>query len=185
MRISTPRSVLLAGAVAVTLSATALPAAFAAPSSSAVISEVYGGGGNSGATLTRDFVELANAGSGAYDLSGLSVQYLPGAPSAGSQWQVTPLTGAVAPGGRYLVAQAEGAGGTVALPAPDATGKVAMAAGSGTVALVSGTTPLTCRTAADCAADARVVDLVGYGTAVVREGSGPAKGASATASVAR
>ncbi|MFJ4501834.1 endonuclease/exonuclease/phosphatase family protein [Streptomyces sp. NPDC088864] len=185
MRISTPRSVLLAGAVAVTLSATALPAAFAAPSSSAVISEVYGGGGNSGATLTRDFVELANAGSGAYDLSGLSVQYLPGAPSAGSQWQVTPLTGAVAPGGRYLVAQAEGAGGTVALPAPDATGKVAMAAGSGTVALVSGTTPLTCKTAADCAADARVVDLVGYGTAVVREGSGPAKGASATASVAR
>ncbi|MER7727547.1 endonuclease/exonuclease/phosphatase family protein [Streptomyces sp. NPDC096323] len=185
MRISRSRSVLLAGAVAVTLSATALPAAFAAPSATAVISEVYGGGGNSGATLTRDFVELANAGSAAYDLSGFSVQYLPGAPSAGSLWQVSALTGSVAPGGRYLVAQAAGTGGTVALPAPDATGTVAMSAASGTVALVSGTTPLSCKTAADCAADARVVDLVGYGSAVVREGSGPATGASATASVAR
>ncbi|MER5280552.1 endonuclease/exonuclease/phosphatase family protein [Streptomyces sp. NPDC002809] len=185
MHISRSRSVLLAGAVAVTLSATALPAAFAAPSSTAVISEVYGGGGNSGATLTRDFIELANAGSAAYDLSGFSVQYLPGAPSAGSLWQVSALTGSVAPGGRYLVAQAAGTGGTVALPTPDATGTVAMSAASGTVALVSGTTPLTCKTAADCAADTRIVDLVGYGSAVVREGGGPATGASATASVAR
>ncbi|WP_406430649.1 lamin tail domain-containing protein [Streptomyces sp. NBC_01589] len=185
MHISRPRSVLLAGAVAVTLSATALPAAFAAPSSTAVISEVYGGGGNSGATLTRDFIELANAGSSAYGLSGFSVQYLPGSPSAGSLWQVSALTGSVAPGGRYLVAQAAGTGGTVALPTPDATGTVAMSATSGTVALVSGTTPLTCKTAADCAADTRIVDLVGYGSAVVREGSGPVTGTSATASVAR
>lgn len=185
MHISRPRSVLLAGAVAVTLSATALPAAFAAPSSTAVISEVYGGGGNSGATLTRDFIELANAGSAAYDLSGFSVQYLPGSPSAGSLWQVSALTGSVAPGGRYLVAQAAGTGGTVALPTPDATGTVAMSATSGTVALVSGTTPLTCKTAADCAADTRIVDLVGYGSAVVREGNGPVTGTSATASVAR
>ncbi|WP_326700739.1 lamin tail domain-containing protein [Streptomyces sp. NBC_01754] len=184
MRIARSGSALLAGAVAVTLSMTALPAASAAPSSSAVISEVYGGGGNSGATLTRDFVELANASSGSFSLSGFSVQYLPGAPSAGSLWQVTPLSGAVAPGGRYLVAQAAGTGGTEALPAADATGTTAMAAASGTVALVSGTTPLTCKTAADCAADTRIVDLVGYGSAVVREGS-PVTGASATASVAR
>ncbi|MFH9491663.1 endonuclease/exonuclease/phosphatase family protein [Streptomyces halstedii] len=185
MRIARSGSALLAGAVAVTLSVTALPAAFAAPSSSAVISEVYGGGGNSGATLTRDFIELANASSGQFALSGFSVQYLPGTPSAGSQWQVTPLSGAVAPGGRYLVAQAAGTGGTVDLPTADATGTTAMSATAGTVALVSGTTPLTCKTAADCAADTRIVDLVGYGTAVVREGSGPATGASAGASVAR
>lgn len=185
MRIARSGSALLAGAVAVTLSVTALPAAFAAPSSSAVISEVYGGGGNSGATLTRDFIELANASSGQFTLSGFSVQYLPGTPSAGSQWQVTPLSGDVAPGGRYLVAQAAGTGGTVDLPTADATGTTAMSATAGTVALVSGTTPLTCKTAADCAADTRIVDLVGYGTAVVREGSGPATGASAGASVAR
>jgi len=185
VHIARPGSALLAAAVAVTLSVTALPAAFAAPSSSAVISEVYGGGGNSGATLTRDFIELANAGQSSFGLSGFSVQYLPGTPSAGSLWQVSALSGAVAPGGRYLVAQAAGTGGTVALPAADATGTVAMSAASGTVALVSGTTPLTCKTAADCAADTRIVDLVGYGSAVVREGSGPVTGASATASVAR
>ncbi|MFJ6854319.1 endonuclease/exonuclease/phosphatase family protein [Streptomyces sp. NPDC091271] len=185
MHIARPGSALLAAAVAVTLSVTALPAAFAAPSSSAVISEVYGGGGNSGATLTRDYIELANGGGTSFALSGFSVQYLPGAPSAGSLWQVSALSGAVAPGGRYLVAQAAGTGGTVALPSPDATGTTPMSAASGTVALVSGTTPLTCRTAADCAADTRIVDLVGYGSAVVREGGGPATGASATASVAR
>ncbi|MFG2429466.1 endonuclease/exonuclease/phosphatase family protein [Streptomyces sp. NPDC048590] len=185
MHIARPGSALLAAAVAVTLSVTALPAAFAAPSSSAVISEVYGGGGNSGATLTRDFIELANAGQSAFGLSGYSVQYLPGTPSAGSLWQVSPLSGAVAPGGRYLVAQAAGTGGTVALPTADTTGTVAMSATSGTVALVSGTTPLTCKTPADCATDTRIVDLVGYGSAVVREGSGPVPGASATASVAR
>ncbi|MEU2996012.1 endonuclease/exonuclease/phosphatase family protein [Streptomyces sp. NPDC006995] len=185
MQISRSGSVLLTGAVAAALAVTALPAAQAAPSATAVISEVYGGGGNSGATLTRDFVELANAGSASFEVDGLSVQYLPGSPSAGSLWQVSPLSGAIAPGGRYLVAQATGAGGTVALPAPDATGTVAMGAGSGTVALVSGTSPLTCKTAADCAADTRIVDLVGYGSAVVREGSGPVPGASATASVAR
>ncbi|MFH9606944.1 endonuclease/exonuclease/phosphatase family protein [Streptomyces sp. NPDC017448] len=184
MQIYRSGSVLLTGAVAAALAVTALPAAHAAPSATAVISEVYGGGGNSGATLTRDFVELANAGSAPYEVDGVSVQYLPGSPSAGSQWQVSALTGSIAPGGRYLVAQAAGTGGTVALPTADATGTVAMAAGSGTVALVSGTTPLTCKTAAECAADTRIVDLVGYGSAVVREG-GPVPGASATASVAR
>ncbi|MEI7032625.1 endonuclease/exonuclease/phosphatase family protein [Streptomyces pratensis] len=185
MQIHRSGSVLLTGAVAVALSVTALPAAHAAPSATAVISEVYGGGGNSGATLTRDFVELANAGSTAFEVGGLSVQYLPGSPSAGSRWQVSALSGAIAPGGRYLVSQAAGSGGTVDLPAADAAGTVSMGASSGTVALVSGTTPLTCKSAADCAADARIVDLVGYGSAVVREGGGPVPGASATASVSR
>ncbi|WP_443063646.1 lamin tail domain-containing protein [Streptomyces sp. NBC_00663] len=174
-------SVSAAGALAFT----ALPAAFAAPSSTAVISEVYGGGGNSGATLTRDFVELANAGSEVFDLSGYSVQYLPGTASASSQWQVTSLSGSLAAGNRYLIGEGTGTGGTTALPTPDASGSIAMSATTGTIALVSGTTALTCKTPADCTADSRVLDIVGYGTAVVREGSGPATGASNTASVAR
>ncbi|MDR6978501.1 putative extracellular nuclease [Streptomyces sp. 3330] len=178
-------SALISVGVASAFAITSLPAAYATPSATAVISEVYGGGGNSGATLTRDFVELANAGPAAYDLAGYSVQYLPGAPSASSLWQVTALSGSVAPGGRFLVAEAAGTGGTTALPTADATGSVAMSATSGTVALVSGTTALTCKTAADCAADGRIVDLVGYGSALVREGGGPAAGASNTAAVAR
>ena len=159
--------------------------ATAAPSPDVVLAEVYGGGGNSGATLRRDFVELANGGAAAVALDGSSVQYLPASASAGSSWQVTPLAGSVAAGGRYLVAQGAGSGGTADLPAPDATGTAAMSATAGTVALVSGTTPLTCKTAVDCAADPRVRDLVGYGTsAVVREGT-PTAAPSNTTSAAR
>ena len=44
-------------------------------SSPVVISEVYGGGGNSGAPFTNDFIELYNKGTAAVDLSSWSVQY--------------------------------------------------------------------------------------------------------------
>ncbi|WP_405724876.1 lamin tail domain-containing protein [Streptomyces sp. NBC_01537] len=161
-----------------------LPAAFATPSATAVIAEAYGGGGNSGATLTNDFVELANRSTSAYALDGYSIQYLPASASASSLWQVTALTGSLAPGGSYLVSEGAGAGGTTALPTADATGSIAMAAASGTIALVKSTTALTCKTVADCTGDANVVDLLGYGAAVVREGTA-APAASNTNSVSR
>ncbi|WP_434451755.1 endonuclease/exonuclease/phosphatase family protein [Lentzea sp. E54] len=148
--------------------------AVAAPSPDALISEVYGGGGNSGATLTQDFVELANKGTTPVSLDGFTVQYISASPGASTQWGVTPLTGSIAPGGTFLVAEAKGSGGTVELPAADATGTIAMSATNGTIALVSGTTPLTCKTAADCAAEPRIKDLVGYGSAAVREGAATA-----------
>jgi uncharacterized protein len=156
----------------------------ASPSADALISEVYGGGGNAGASLTQDFIELANRDSQAVSVDGWSVQYLPASPSPTSRWQVTTLSGSIAPGARYLVAEARGNGGTVELPAPDATGSTSMSATAGTVALVTGSDALTCLTAADCAADSRVRDLVGYGTAVVRKGT-PAPGTSNTTSVNR
>jgi uncharacterized protein len=56
---------------------------------------------------------------------------------------------------------------------------------SGTVALVDNTTALTCKTAADCAADADIVDLVGYGTAVIHEGSADAPATDNTTSTQR
>ncbi|WP_354639379.1 lamin tail domain-containing protein [Kitasatospora camelliae] len=179
------RAAVLPVGVAASLVLVPLPGAVAAPSADVLIAEVYGGGGNSGATLKNDFIELANKGGAAFGLDGFSVQYISGTPGANSQWSVTPLTGSVAPGARYLVAEAAGTGGTVALPTPDATGTLALSGTSGTVALVSGTAPLTCKTAADCAAEPRIRDLVGFGTAVVREGSGPAAGASNTDAVAR
>ncbi|GAB2999843.1 endonuclease/exonuclease/phosphatase family protein [Saccharothrix stipae] len=157
----------------------------AAPSQDALIAEVYGGGGNSGATLTQDFVELGNAGSAPVAVDGWSVQYLPASASASSQWQVTPLTGSIAAGARFLVAQAKGSGGTVELPAPDATGTIAMGASGGTIALVTATSPLTCKTAADCAADTRVRDLVGYGTSTVVRETTPTANPSNTTSAAR
>ncbi|SCX57156.1 hypothetical protein SAMN03159343_3595 [Klenkia marina] len=162
--------------------ATAAPAAAVSPD--VVVGEAYGGGGNSGATLTNDFVELRNDGPTAVDLSTWSVQYLSASPTATSRWQVTALTGSIAPGGNYLVQQAAGTGGTTPLPTADATGTTAMAAASGTVAVVQGTAPLTCLTAADCAADGRVRDLLGYGNAAVRE-SAPTGTLSSTTSASR
>lgn len=130
-----------------------------------VISQVYGGGGNAGATYKNDFIELYNRGSAPVSLSGWSVQY---ASSTGSSWQVTTLSGSIQPGGYYLVQESQGAGGTTNLPTPDATGTIAMSATAAKVALVHATTALsgTCPTA-------NVVDLVGFGAANCFEGSGP------------
>ena len=82
-----------------------------AVSNDVVISQVYGGGGNAGATLTHDFIELFNRGSAPIDLTNWSVQY---ASSTGSTWQSTPLSGTLQPGQYYLVQQALGTGGTPA-----------------------------------------------------------------------
>jgi predicted extracellular nuclease len=122
-----------------------------------VISQVYGGGGNSGATFKNDFIELFNRGSAAVNVTGWSVQY--GA-AAGSTWQVTNLSGLIQPGQYYLVQEAQGAGGTTPLPTPDATGTISMAAGAGKVALVNTTTALA---GTGCPFAAGVQDFVGFG----------------------
>jgi predicted extracellular nuclease len=157
--------------------ALASPAAAASPD--IVVSQVYGGGGNSGATLRNDFIELFNRGTAAVDVSGWSVQY---ASSAGTTWQVTPLTGTIEPGQYYLVREAAGTGGTQDLPAPDASGSIAMSATAGKVALVTAATPLAC--GATCAAAPGVRDFVGYGGANDFEGA-PAPGLSNTTADAR
>ena len=46
-----------------------------APATHVVISQVYGGGGNAGATFKNDFIELFNPTGGTVDLTGWSVQY--------------------------------------------------------------------------------------------------------------
>jgi uncharacterized protein len=152
----------------------------AAPSSGIVVNEVYGGGGNSGATYTNDFIELRNRGTAAVSVDGWSVQYHSG--GATGAWQVTQLSGSIAPGAIYLAAEAAGSGGTQPLPAAQTTGTIPMSGTAGTVAVVNGTTALTCSDSAAC--QAASVDLVGYGTAVINE-TAPAAGASNTDSVQR
>src|SRR4051794_27362015 len=73
-----------------------------------VISQVYGGGGNAGATYMNDFVELYNRGAVPVDVSGWTVQY---ASSTGASWQTTLLAGSIAPGKYFLVQELAGAGG--------------------------------------------------------------------------
>jgi uncharacterized protein len=123
-----------------------------------VISQVYGGGGNTGSVYKNDFIELLNRSSSAVNLGGLSVQY---ASSAGSTWSKTDLTNVILqPGQYYLVQEAVGAGGTTNLPTPDATGTIAMSGTAGKVALVSNQTILT-----GACPSLNVIDLIGFGAA--------------------
>ncbi|WP_242109249.1 lamin tail domain-containing protein [Luteimonas aquatica] len=141
------------------------------------ISQVYGGGGNSGATLKSDFIELHNNGTSAVDLTGWSVQY---ASATGSSWQVTTLSGSIAPGAYYLVKEADGSGGTASLPTPDATGTIPMSGTAGKVALVNATTALS------GACPTGNIDFVGFGgTANCAEGSAPTPAPSNTLAVLR
>jgi hypothetical protein len=134
--------------------------------SQVVISQVYGGGGNSGSVYTHDFIELFNRGNTAVDLTGWSVQY---ASATGTTWSRTNLgSHTLQPGQYYLIQQAAGSGGTTPLPTPDATGTIAMAATNGKVALVNTTTTLS----GACPTDASIVDFVGFGTANCYEGAG-------------
>lgn len=175
------RSVAAATGGALALVTLAVPPALAAvsPEAPVVINEVYGGGGNSGSTWRSDFVELVNSSDDAVSLDGWSVQY---ASAAGSSWQVTELSGTVGPGEHFLVKQADGAGGTLALPTPDVAGSIAMSGTNAKVALVSTAAPMTCSTG--CAALPDVVDYVGIGSASDFAGS-PAPAMSNAVSVAR
>lgn len=148
------------------------------PITSVTISQVYGGGGNSGATYTHDFIELYNRSASPVDVTGWSVQY---ASAAGSSWQVTPLSGVIQPGTYYLVQEAAGTGGSVPLPPPDATGTIAMSGTSAKVALASATAALS----GICAAGPSVVDFVGFGSANCAEGGAPAPGLNNTTAAIR
>src|SRR5262249_6221860 len=117
--------------------------------------------------------ELFNRSGTAVSLSGASVQY---AATMGTTWQVTALPGvSLQPGQHLLVEESAGGGGTTALPAPDATGSIHMAATAGQVPLVVSTSALS------GACPTGLLDLVGYGSATnCFEGSGPAPAPSNT-----
>lgn len=164
-----------------------------AVSDSVVISQMYGGGGNSGAPFTHDFVELFNRGSAPVSLNGWSIQYASATGTGNfgaSSTQLTELPNVtLQPGQYYIIQQAGGATGA-ALPAPDLIDPtpIAMAAAAGKVALVSSPAPLGCNGGSSpCSAAqlAQIVDLVGYGNANFFEGSGAAPTLSNTTAALR
>ena len=171
--------------------AVAAPASAASPN--LVISQVYGGGGNTAAPFTNDFIEIFNRGQAPASLKDMSVQYASatGTGALGANaGQLTELPDVTLAAGQYfLVHEAAGTTPSNALPAndaPDAT-PIAMAAGAGKVALVTGVAGLGCNTAASCTSAqlARIVDLVGYGGANFFEGAGAAPTLTNSTSAAR
>ena len=144
------------------------PAAQAAPSEDLVISEVYGGGGNSGGVYDRDFIELYNLSDAEISLDGVTVQYYS---ANGNAQQSTELSGTLPAESYYLVAAAPG--NNTDLPSfefdHDAP-SIAIAGTQGSVALLDGTD--------------EPIDLLGWGSAQLFE-EAPAGATSNSTSVAR
>ncbi|HET6852330.1 MAG TPA: DNA/RNA non-specific endonuclease, partial [Pyrinomonadaceae bacterium] len=126
-----------------------------------VISQLYGGGGNTGATFTNDYIEIYNPTGISFNLAGWSLQY---ASAAGTSWtNKQPLGGTIAPGEYFLVALASGGANGSPLPvSANISGDINMSATTGKVALVSNAVSLS----GSCpnGSDPDIVDFVGYGS---------------------
>lgn len=155
-----------------------------------VISQVFGGGGNSGAQFTHDFVELFNRGDASVDVTGWSLQFgsATGTTSLGATAAgFTLLSGLILPGQYYLVRGVSG--GTVGspLPVPDITDATppSIAAASGKVALVRNSVPLGTTCPVGAAFVTVVADFVGFGSSNCWEGFSAAATGSNTRAVVR
>jgi endonuclease G, mitochondrial len=148
-------------------------------STSIVISQFYGGGGNASAVFQNDFVELFNRGSSPVNLNGWSTQY---ASTSGTEYFVTPLTNVTLQPGQYYLIQyaSNGAIGnvlpTVDLVAPPITNNAGntfipnLSGTTGKVALVNSVVRLPASTCP--LGDPSIIDYVGYGqTASCSEGT--------------
>ena len=160
-----------------------------------VISQVYGGGNNSGATYQNDFVELYNRGTSTvnFAITPYSIQYAGVGSNFSSSNKTDLTTGTMAPGRYFLVKEGGGTTNGIALPTPDVTDTIAMGNTSGKVALVAGTTALlpanTCPgddgSSPFNASNSSIADFVGYGSTATTtghcyEGTGPAAAPSNT-----
>lgn len=149
-----------------------------------VISQMYGGGGNSGAPYKYDYLELYNPTGTDISLAGYSVQY---ASTSGTTWNAVALPSATVASGHYFLIQgAAGSNSSAAdLPVtPDFVMATSLnqssipnfSATTGKIALVSSTTALS----GSCPTGGAIVDFLGYGSANCYEGSGDAPAPSNT-----
>ena len=146
-----------------------------------VVSQLYGGGGNAGATYQNDYVELYNRGTATIDIGGWSLQY---AAATGSGWDSNkqPLGGTIAPGQYYLIALASSEAIGAPLPPANITGEINMSGTSGKIALVDNFDGLV----GNCPiSNPHIMDFVGYGSADCREGTTTAPSPGTTTSIFR
>ena len=164
---------------------TIIAASFAA-NAQVVISQVYGGGGNSGATYKSDFVELFNRGNAPVDITGYTLQYASATGAFGgtatnpNKTNLPSVT--IQPGQYFLIQQATGSGGTIDLDpdfTPTGTELLAMGGTNLKIVLASDNVTVTSPT------DANVIDFVGVGTANMFEGAAPVGAISNTTAAFR
>uniref|UniRef100_UPI002810A2AB ExeM/NucH family extracellular endonuclease n=1 Tax=Microbacterium sp. TaxID=51671 RepID=UPI002810A2AB len=158
-------------------------AAFAAPDDTAlVINEVYGGGGNSGAAYTHDFVELYNPTADAISLEGLSLNYWSAAGGSGGG---VALRGTVAAGDHFLVQLAAGNGNGQPLPGADQVVSAPNMSGTTGRLFLLPTTSVYAGPAGDAAGRDDIIDMVGWGSGAATFETAPAPGTTNGTSIAR
>ena len=125
---------------------------------SVVISQIYGHGGELGATYQNDFIELHNRGKTPVTLTDWAVQFAAG---NGLFNQGSILNNTIAPGGYFLIQEGIGIGsyGTFLPVPPDLTNYATVSGGSGKAALITDYQPL----GGQCPLDPTIVDFVGWG----------------------
>ncbi len=175
--------------VTILLALAALTVATSAFAANAVrISQVYGGGGNSGAPFNQDFVEIFNASGSAVDISGWAVEYA--SSNATALWGTTFAGGAnyvqfpsgtvIQPCSYILIGAAFGANtGLPALPTPDFTLASNLSGTAGRVGLFS-----TVNANVACGAETGLVDKYSFGaTTPCAEGTPSAALSNTTAGI--
>lgn len=129
-----------------------------------IIYEVYGGGGNSGAPYSNDYVVLYNASNSPIDLSNYSLQY---ASSTGTSYSVLNLSGSINSLSYYLIqlgSNNTSVGSPLPVTANAFSSTMNLSSTAGKIALVNSQTKINNST------DKSVVDFVGYGSANEFEG---------------
>ena len=135
------------------------------------IYEIYGGGGNSGATFEDDFIVLYNSSSVPVSMNGWSLQYAAAASSTWSKLDFPAIT-ILAKGFILVRISTSGTVGASLPPSdllwPGIPGADGLSQSNGKIALMPNTTLIT------TSAPVSPVDFVGYGTANAFEGSAAA-----------
>ena len=158
-------------------------------SSSLVISEIYGGGGNSGAVFSNDFVVIFNPTLSDVDVNGWSLQYASatGTPTTWSVGILATESTTIPPGGYFLVRLQSGgsSGGYIGTPDASAT-SINLNSTAGKLALCNSTNALNSGGVSGCATNTdTIVDLVGYGLSANCSESSPTANLSSTTSAQR
>ncbi|MDQ7817622.1 MAG: lamin tail domain-containing protein [Melioribacteraceae bacterium] len=146
-----------------------------------VIAEIYGAGGNSGATYRYDYIVLYNPTFSSIDLTSWSIQYQ-SATGISSPWTnyKTNLTGSISANSYYIIQESGGTNGIDLPIPPNVIGTISLNATAGKVALVNDQNYII---GID---DSNVIDFVGYGsTANSSEGNNPAPSPSTVSSICR
>ena len=146
----------------------AAPTASAAPdNSNVVINEVYGGGGNSGATVNADFVELYNPTDQPIDVTGWTIEQRSTSDNVGNTHT---LTGVVPAKSTFLITSKPGSNGDAITGADDESATFNFS-GKGAIAVLLD-------------ANNNEVDVIGWGDASRAEGA-PADGTTNGTSIQR